>query len=80
MQETHECKAKLTSPALHCSTIKELNASIKPELKARLIARVVDYYPHTPTRWVRLWCSQCRQRYALDLRYLGLVLKVLKDS
>ena len=42
--------------------IAQVEATTKDYLKARLIVRVVDYYPRSPKNWVRLWCCQCKQR------------------
>lgn len=42
--------------------IAQIKASTQEYLKARLIARVIDYYPRSPSNWIRLWCCQCKQR------------------
>lgn len=44
------------------SMIAQLNTTTKELLRARVIARVIDYYPRSPSEWIRAWCSQCKQR------------------
>ncbi|KAF9446331.1 hypothetical protein P691DRAFT_673854, partial [Macrolepiota fuliginosa MF-IS2] len=44
------------------STIQELATNPKEHLKARVIARVTNYYPHSPTEWIRTYCSKCKQK------------------
>ncbi|KAF9446323.1 hypothetical protein P691DRAFT_804357 [Macrolepiota fuliginosa MF-IS2] len=44
------------------STIRELTTDPKEHLRARVVARVTNYYPHSPTEWIRTYCSKCKQK------------------
>lgn len=62
VREPRDLKANLLGLANRPNlTIKEFGAHTKGMLKVRVIARVVAYHPH-PAKWIRAWCSQCKQR------------------